>query len=289
MVIPSRWMAGGHGMDDFRVDMLSSGKIDQIVDYPVSKEVFPGVEIKGGICFFLWDKSHHGQAAVTTVRGESTTGPISRNLGEFDVFVRDHQSVAILKKVLSHDSVKVSEGLTGVEPFKWASNFADYRDAPMPGDIPIFFVKRGKRGIGWVSRGQVEKNKDLIDTWKVLIPKAGSDGGQKIPDSVLGKPIIAPLPSVCSGSFIFFSLGSETEAKSFKSYYVTKFFRFLVSLRKITQDAIRSTYTWVPQQSWDRTWTDDALYTKYGLTKQEIDHIEAVIRPMSLDTENADD
>lgn len=282
MVIPSRWMAGGFGMDKFRADMLSSGKLKELVDYPVSKEVFPGVEIKAGICFFLWDHSHFGRANVTTVRGEKMIGPISRDLGEFDVFVRDYRAVEILKKVLAHKVPMVSEGLTAVEPFKWASNFSDYRDKPKVGDIPVYYIKNRKRGMGWVSRKQVEKNQNLIDKWKLLLPK-GYGAGETIPHQILGLPIIAPSPSVCTGSFIFFHVSSEAEVKSFNSYYATKFFRFLVSLRKITQDAIRSTYAWVPQQSWDRTWTDEELYKQYNLSKEQIDYIESVIKPMNFE------
>lgn len=272
-------------MDEFRADMLSSGKLKELVDYPVSREVFPGVEIKAGICFFLWDKSHHGTTNVTTVRGEKVIGPIARDLSEFDVFVRDHQAVEILKKVLARKAPMVSERLTGVEPFKWASNFADYREKPKRGEIPIFYAQHGKRGMGWVSRNQVEKNQHLVDSWKVLLPKAYG-AGETTPHQILGKPILAPLPSVCTGTFIFIHFNSEAEAKSFQSYYTTKFFRFLVSLRKITQDAIRSTYAWVPQQSWDRTWTDKALYKQYGLTQDQIAYIESVIKPLSVESDD---
>ena len=114
------------------------------------------------------------------------------------------------------------------------------------------------------------------------MPQAGSDGGQKIPDVVLGKPLIVPSPSVCTQSFLFFYVGSGDKAKSVQSYYVTKFFRFLISLRKITQHATHATYTWVPLQTWDRTWTDKALYKKYGLSQDQIDYIESVIKPLNL-------
>ena len=125
-------------------------------------------------------------------------------------------------------------------------------------------------------------SRPAIYQWKVMIPKAGSDGGKKIPDSVLGKPLIAELPSVCTQSYLFFYVNLEKEAQSIESYYRTRFFRFLVSLRKITQDATRSTYTWVPQQNWDIHWTDEKLYEKYGLTKDEVSYIESMIRPMDL-------
>ena len=120
---------------------------------------------------------------------------------------------------------------------------------------------------------------------QVLVPKAGSDGGQKIPDSVLGKPWLSPPPSIATQTFLAFWVASEDEARSLETYYRTKFFRHLVSLRKLTQHALRSTYSWVPVQAWNRQWTDKALYKKYGLTKEEIDYVEAVIRPMDLSTE----
>jgi site-specific DNA-methyltransferase (adenine-specific) len=132
-------------------------------------------------------------------------------------------------------------------------------------------------------RAKITKNAHLIDSWKVLTPKAGSDGGQKIPDVVLGKPLIVAPGSVCTQTFIAFWVASEAEAKSLQSYYSTRFFRFLVSLRKITQDALRGTYIWVPHQTWDRMWTDRLLYSKYGLTQSEIDYIEDVIKPMTSD------
>jgi site-specific DNA-methyltransferase (adenine-specific) len=219
------------------------------------------------------------------MRGENVIGPLPRDLREFDVFVRDHQAVAILKKILTRKMPMVSEGLTGVEPFKWASNFADYLAEPKRGFLPVYYAQHGKRGIGWVNRGQVEKNQHLIDSWKVLIPKAYG-AGVTSPHPILGKPILAPSPSVCTGTFIFFHFASETEAKSFKTYYATKFFRFLVSLRKITQDAVRGTFAWVPQQSWDRDWTDQALYKLYDLTPEQIHYIESVTKPMELKSEN---
>lgn len=282
MVVPSRWMAGGRGMDEFRADMLSCGKLAEIVDYPVSKDVFPGVEVKGGIGYFLWDKSHHGHTNVTTVRGGETIGPVPRDLSEFDVFVRDPRAIEILHKVLKHNEPSITDILTGDTPFGIATNFEGFRDKAKAGDVALHLVKQGKRLVGYVRRADIRKNVQLIDAWKVLAPKAGSDGGQKIPDVVLGKPLIASPGSVCTQTFIAFAANDETEANSINAYYSTKFFRFLVSLRKITQDALRGTYKWVPQQAWDRAWTDELLYQKYGLDKGQIAYIEEVIKPMAL-------
>lgn len=280
MVVPSRWMAGGRGMDEFRADMLSSAKLAEIVDFPVSKDVFPGVEVKGGICYFLWQKSHNGRTSVTTIRGEEVIGPVARDLGEFDVFVRDPRAVEILHKVQAKSEPSIIDILTGDTPFGIATNFDGYSNVAKAGYVALHLVRAGKRLVGYLPRTEIKKNTQLIDSWKVLTPKAGSDGGQKIPDVVLGKTIIVAPGSVCTQTFIAFWVSSETEARSLQSYYCTKFFRFLVSLRKITQDSLRGTYTWVPQQEWNRTWTDAILYEKYGLTQSEIDYIDEVIKPM---------
>lgn len=285
MVVPSRWMAGGRGMDEFRAEMLSSAKLAEIVDFPVSKDVFPGVEVKGGICYFLWEKSHSGKTQVTTVRGDEVIGPVARDLGEFDVFVRDPRAVDILHKVQAKAEPSMIDILTGDTPFGIATNFDGYSEKEKKGDVALHLVRKGKRQVGYMPRETINKNTHLIDSWKVLTPKAGSDGGQKIPDVVLGKTMIVAPGSVCTQTFIAFWVSSEAEAKSLQSYYCTKFFRLLVSLRKITQDALRGTYTWVPQQEWNRTWTDALLYEKYGLTQSEIDYVESVIKPMKVGNE----
>lgn len=280
MVIPSRWMTGGRGMGSFRNEMLTGQKLRELVDFPVSKEVFPGVEVKGGISFFLWDKAHTGLSNVTVIRGNEIMGPTPRKLDEFDVFVRDPRAVSILKKVAYKSKSSMSDLLTNDTPFGIATNFDAFRDKPQAGDIALYYVRKGKRSIGYLSKECIKKNTHLIDMWKVFTPEAGSDGGQKIPDVVLGKPVIAPPESICTQSFLAFSVSSKEEAESLKTYICTKFFRFLVSLRKLTQHALNSTYQWVPQQSWSENWTDEALYKKYGLTPEEVSYVEAVIKPM---------
>ncbi|MFC2006004.1 Eco57I restriction-modification methylase domain-containing protein [Chloroflexota bacterium] len=288
MVIPSRWLAGGRGLDEFRKEMLGSGKLTRLVDYPVSREVFPNVEVKGGICYFLWSNAYNGPCDVTIVRGDKETTS-SRQLDEFDVFVRDPIAVGILRKVLKAGEQSVTIILTADTPFGIATNFDGFHDKKRPGDVALHYVRSGKRAIGFVPRSTITKNAALIDKWKVLAPKAGSDGGQKIPDYVLGKPWLSPPPSVATQSFLAFWVANEDEARSLESYYRTKFFRHLVSLRKLTQDALRPMYSWVPIQAWNRQWTDEALYEKYGLTSKESDYIEAVIRPIDDIMESDDE
>ncbi len=287
MVIPSRWMASGLGLSEFRRTMLADTRIRELVDYPNAAEVFPSVGINGGACYFLWDSMHDGACNVTMVWGGDTIGPATRSLGEFDILIRDSRAIPILRKVLARAEPSINTILARDKEFGWTSNFGGFHESQRPGDIPLYFIRSMKRGVGFIGLDAVAKSTHLIDTWKLLVPKVGSgrEREKSGTDLVLGPPLVAPSPSVCTQSFLFFYVESEEEADSVRSYYATRFFRFLVSLRKITQDATHSTYLWVPMQTWDRTWTDAELYAKYGLTEVEIAFIESMIRPMELSDE----
>jgi site-specific DNA-methyltransferase (adenine-specific) len=280
MIIQSRWMAGGLGLNEFRATMLADTRIRKLVDFPDPSEVFPGVEIKGGVCYFLWDRDHPGMCEVTLRRGSEVVGPAERHLGQYDVFVRDTRALAILERVLSKNENSIIEILAADKEFGMTSNWSDFRQKAKSGDIDFHYNVKGDRRIGGIARSKVPKSDHLIDHWKVLVPKAGSDGGQKLPEIVLGTTLIAAPPSVCTQTYLFFYVSSKKKAESIQSYVRTRFVRFLVSLRKMTQDATRSTYTWVPQQTWDRVWTDAELYKKYGITKEEQAYIETMVKEM---------
>lgn len=281
MVIPSRWMAGGRGLDKFRKAMLGDRRMRELVDYPVASDVFSGVEIKAGVCYFLWAAAHEGECKVTTIRGGEILGPVQRKLAEWDVFVRDVRALSILRKVLDGGESSINTILTRDTTFGLASNFDGFHEKERSDDVPLNYIRRMKRSTGYIDRKEITKNAHLIDTWKVLVAKA-SHGGDTLPNQILGKPLISPSPSVCTQSFLLFHIGSRKAAASLQSYYTTRFFRFLVSQRKITQDASHSTYIWVPIQKWDRTWTDDELYEKYDITKKEQAYIESQVREMNL-------
>lgn len=285
MIIPSRWLAGGRGMDEFRKQMLTDGHLSHLVDYTKMSTAFPGVDFEGGVQYFLYDSKYSGKCEYTLFQGETEYPAVKRNLGAHDIFIRDHFAVGILEKVLSRKEPSISEILTNREPFKMESNFREFNKTKKDGEISIHYTDKGKRGIGFIARDRIEKNVNLIDKWKVFVPKAYGERGA-IPSMVLGKPMVSGPASVCTGSYLFFYCDSEQEAKCIMTYYSTKFFRFLVSLRKITQDAFRSMYSWVPQQAWDEIWTDEILYQKYGLNTAEIEYIEAVIRPMDIGVED---
>ncbi len=280
MIIPSRWMASGLGLREFRADMLADRRIRKLVDYPDADEIFPGPEIKGGVCYFLWDRDNKGPCDVTLIRGEEEYGPVERNLNEFDVFVRDDRALKILHRVLEKGEPSLVDMLAVDKEFGMTSNFSEYEPDKRPGTIAIYAAKQGKRVQGWIERASITKSENLIDKWKTLIPQAGSDGGKQLPDVVLGRPWVVAKPSVCTQTYLFIYLDSKAQAESAESYVRTRLFRFLVSLRKISQHATRSTYQWVPQQSWDREWTDEELFTKYGITEDEQAYIVEMIKEM---------
>ena len=280
MVVPSRWLAGGRGLDEFRAQMLNSGHLRNLTDFTDSGEAFPGVQIKGGVCYFLWEAAYSGPCNVIRIDGGVENLQPNRLLGEFDIFVRDERALGILRKVLAKKEPSILELVSGDTPFGIATNFDEWSEKRGSGLITLHLIDKGKRTVGFMKRGDIRKNAAVIDAWKVLVPKAYG-AGESFPHQILGKEIVAAPPSACTQSYLTVSpFQSERAALSFASYYRSRFCRFLVSLRKITQDALRSTYTWVPQQAWNRTWTDELLYEKYGVTKKEAAFIESMIRPM---------
>jgi site-specific DNA-methyltransferase (adenine-specific) len=286
MVIPSRWLAGGRGMEDFRQTMLTNKHITRFVDYTKTTTPFPGaVDFEGGIGYFLWERDRVGECEYTLVLGDEELPTAIRKLDEFDIFVRDTRAVGIIKKVIPLNEPSMRGLVSGDTPFGLATNFNDFAEKPSKGSIKLFLSLNQKRVVKWIKDSVVTKNRQLIPAWKLFLPKAYGERGA-IPANVLGPSIIASPGSICTQTYVVCGpFGDESEAVSCDAYLRTRFARFLVSLRKITQDLPRGTYSWVPQQRWDRKWTDAALYKKYKLDKDEIAFIESMIRPMDSDDE----
>jgi site-specific DNA-methyltransferase (adenine-specific) len=285
MVIPSRWMAGGRGLGEFRAEFLGDRRVRTLVDYENAKDVFPTVGIGGGACYFLWDRENPGLCECVYHRNGATIGPYPRALDEFDVFVRDKRAVDILHKVLATGERPFEELVSGDTPFGLATNFSDYaRDVvPKSGQVRLYANVGTTRVCGAMARETINKNSHLIDVWKLFLPVAGSGRERERSgvDLVLGPSILGEPGSVCTQTYLVAGpLNSKAETESVESYLRTRLARFLVSLRKPAQHVFRGMYRWVPVQLWDRTWTDADLYKKYGITKDEIALIESMIRPM---------
>jgi site-specific DNA-methyltransferase (adenine-specific) len=221
--------------------MLNSGHLRHLTDFTDSGSAFPGVQIKGGICYFLWDGHHSGTCNVTRISDGTELAQKDRSLDEFDVFIRDERALSILRKVLAKKERSVLDLISGDTPFGIATNFADWSEKDGAGKIPLHLINHGKRCIGYVKRDLIQKNVAALDSWKVLVPK-GYGAGESSPHQILGKEIVAPPPSACTRTYLVVApFPNEEAARSFASYYRTRLFRFLVSLWKITQDALRST------------------------------------------------
>jgi site-specific DNA-methyltransferase (adenine-specific) len=286
MVIPSRWMSSGRGLEEFRRKILNDTRIRDVVDFLDTTAVFPKIQNQGGVCYFNWDRDHPGLCRFSLRHPSGAIETADRVLNEFDVLVRDNRALPILRKVLAAETEFV-DGLASADtPFGLASNFSGWkREISAKVRLKFLHLVLGKRQWDFVSDDVVNKNRQVIHKWKVFVPLAGS-GGSAIPDHVLGLPEIGGPSSVCSQTFRYCGpFESRKEAESFAAYFRARFFRFLVRLRKNSQNTYRDTYKWVPQQTWDREWTDKELYKKYKLTKEEIEFIESMIRPMEGDDE----
>lgn len=276
-IIPSRWFAGGKGLDSFRNMMLHNRHIKELYDYPNAEDCFPGVEIAGGVCYFIMDLNYEGKCKITTILQDEYSS-MDRYLDETDIFVRWNKGIPILRKVKNRNETTISEIASARKPFGLATNFKDFDNHNNPDKYKIYSSSQtGNREIGYVEKTLISKGHEYINKWKVLMPKAyrlgsATDGGTI-------HPIIAEPGSVCTETFIVLkSFNTEKEANNFAKYIKTRFFRFLVLLHKLTQDATAKVYSFVPDLNMSQEWTDEKLYDRYDITPAEQRFIESLIK-----------
>jgi len=283
MIIPSRWFAGGKGLDDFRDAMLHDHRISHLVDYPKLYDGFPGVKIRGGVSYFLWDRDHSGPCSVQTMwDGEPLGPPMQRRLDAYDVLVRRNEAVSILDKVRAYriggkPEPTLDERVSSRKPFGFPTNF---HGGSSPKALKRPVKLHGSQRISWVSRSDIQHNVEWIDDWKVLMT-AVQGTSAAVETKFLSNPIIARPGEACTETYLVAGrFNNEQSARRYAAYLRTRFVRFLVSLRKSTQHANRSVYAFVPDIPLNRNWTDEKLYERYGVTKDEIGFIESLVHPM---------
>ncbi len=284
MIIPSRWFSGGKGLDDFRKEMLNDMRIRKVIDYPDSTECFPGVDLSGGVCYFLWERDSSGDCEVTTVIGGKHS-IMKRPLHEkvADTFIRYNEAVSILHKIATYQEESFSKYVSSRNPFGFTTKFKHYEKKEFPGSVKFFTYGN----VGYVKRSQILQNQDWVDKYKVFISKAY---GERIATSywVTGKPFLGTPGTCCSETYLVVGpFSSEQECIYVMSYMRTRFFRFMVLLVKNTQNAPQKVYSLVPMQDFSKPWTDEELYKKYGLTEEEIAFIEKMVRPMPAEDSEA--
>ncbi|MBQ3468041.1 Eco57I restriction-modification methylase domain-containing protein [Candidatus Saccharibacteria bacterium] len=308
LIIPTRWFSGGREnlVGNFRKYMLNNRKLKSLVVFSDPKDVFPNVEVKGGVCYYLNDRSYNGDCKYTLnyrIGSLAEKESLKRDLGQFDVLVREPIISDVVQKVLDvnhKDGDKVVESIISNDtPFGISSNpkgakkkqnaITVFDDAATSHDVKLFYIERSKRKTGFVKRADIKKNANDVDSFKVFIP-GGYGAGEGFPHQILGVPEYGGSKSVCSQSYLYASFGSAVEAKNFIKYLETRFFRALVLARKIAQSAPRKSYRFVPLQDFsassDIEWNasiehiENQLYEKYKLSKSEVEYIHRIIKKM---------
>lgn len=300
MIIPARWFAGGKGLDEFRESMLTDNRLRSIDDFLSASDVFPGVGLKGGVCYFLWDREHPGSCRVATHFKDWPVSTASRSLLEegADVFIRFNEGLSILKKVMAAENGKAASLLlpenkrfdqlvSSRKPFGLETTFKG-KATKRTGDVLVY--QNG--GTGYIARNSVSTGTELIDKWKIYVGRAAPGTGNRdtYPHKIISTPFVGEPGSISSETYLCIGpFDSKSEAENALAYLTCRLTRLLILLHKPSQDTTRKVYTFVPTQAWSRRWTDEDLYAKYGITASEIEFIEKVVRPMDLGGDAEDD
>lgn len=291
MIIPARWYSGGKGLDSFRKKILNDKRISIIHDFPETEDCFPGLNIRGGVCYFLWERDYLGECKVYNhIRKKVHIMMRPLYKPGIPIFIRYNKALSIVEKVRSFNEPTMENIVMPRNVFGIPSNFKLYSKAPNnKHSIKLFIgdrsIKKITDRIVYIDAAHIKKNKNLVQNIKVIVSKA-SPGGDEYPHAIFTKPIIAQQNSVCTETYLVVSVFKTlNEARNMVSYMCTRFFRFLVALIKNTQNISKDCFALVPQINMDIYWTDEKLYKKYGLTKEEVKFIESMIRPMEPNDE----
>lgn len=280
MIIPARWYAGGKGLNDFREMMLSDKHMKNLVDYESSKDCFAGVNIAGGICYFLRDREYNGDCEITNVVSTGNT-IAKRPLDEFPILIRSNLAVSIVHKIIDSGVDVWSNHAYPRNPFGFATNYRGREDR-RKNDIEIL----SSVGFRYVDRSEVKKNTDIIDHYKILIGRLVPSNGELDVDPKDGYKVITDTRIIGPGQInteTYLDIGvfkTEQEALNFEKFLKSKLPRFLLRQAISSLNVTRECFRFVPCEDFTEEWTDERLYKKYGLTEEEIAFVESTIRPM---------
>lgn len=281
MIIPSRWFAGGMGLDDFRATMLKNKHIKKLVDWTNAKDCFPTLSIGGGVCYFLYDKTFEGPTEIINIHNgiEKT---LTRNLNEFgDVFVRYNEAIEILRKIRQKKENTFEDCVTSLAPFGIDSKERGHKEKK---DHDLLL--HSSEGISYIEKSKVTTGSNYIDKYKIMISKVTSEHAGE-PDKngqykVLSTTKIINPGEVCTFSYFLAGVSeSKNETENILSYMKTKFFRFLLLLSVSSINLSKDKFRFVPKQDFSKSWNDKKLYEKYELNQEDILYIEGIIKEMA--------
>jgi len=282
MICPSRWFAGGKGLDEFRVSMLKDKRIKEIYDFMSSKDCFPGVNIAGGVNYFLWERDYSGDCKITNCSASSEPITATRALDEFPVFIRDNRAISIIHKFLKSDDPSLANNTFTRNPFGFVSKDRGSNTPSSDNDVRLI----SSAGVGFVPRENVLKNKDQIDKFKVTIGKIVPANGEVDTDPNDGykvtttSRILNPGEIHTESYLLLHGFDKYEEAHNFATYMALKFPRFMMKHTLSSMNISTQNFMFVPFLDYSKTWTDEELYKRYGLTDTEIDYVEKIIRPL---------
>jgi site-specific DNA-methyltransferase (adenine-specific) len=276
MIMPAKWFSGGRGLDQFRDNMLHDDRTSKLIDYADANVCFPGVDIAGGICYFLWDKCYHGTCEFTNIH-QSEVVTHKRALDCNGPFVRYNKALSITEKVAAFGEDNLSSHVSSQKPF----GLRTYVKQEKTVDLLLRF----NGGKGPFPLEKVEVGIEWIDKWKVIMSYLTYDHAG-LPDKdgkrrIFSTMEVLPPATICTETYLLVDVfESEEEARNLLIYLKTKFARFLVSQIATTQHISKSSFGMLPVQDFTKVWDDSALYEKYGLTQDEIKFIDSMIKPM---------
>ena len=275
MIIPARWYSGGKGLDSFRDTMIKDKRVTHLVDYFDSTECFPGVDISGGVCYFLWERDREGDCQVESHLNKKIT-KTQRPLLEkgANTFIRFNEAVNILRKVKKFNENSFETIVSERRPFNLDTNIK------LSDEKKDNFIKcHAYPKEGYINKNKINKNLQLVNKYKVFIAKAYGERGN-FPYLVTAKPFLGKKNSCCTETYLLIGpMDEEKIANNVISYMNTKFFRFMVLLKKNTQNAPKGVYSHVPIQNFSNSYDDKKLFKKYDLSNKEINFIENMVRP----------
>lgn len=289
-IIPSRWYAGGKGLDEFRHEMLNDIHIQELDDFIHPEEVFPDTNNRGGVCYFLRNTDYDNMSLKVNVISHEGEGRISKAIRDIktrnlDIFVRSSQAITILDKVIPDTTVEtMTEHISPRKPFGIDGNFIKtdgFHKSAKKLSNPLKCYGKAK-SVGYIEKSLIHSHIEWIDEWKVFLPYANNIGTELNDDNQ--NTFVAKPGSVCTETFLVAGADlnlNKATAYHLAGYLKTRFARFLLSLAKISQHGTSKTYRFVPVQDFSRPWSDANLYAKYGLTEEEIAYIESTIKPMT--------
>ena len=275
MIIPSRWFSGGKGLDDFRKEMLSDKRIRKLVDYENFKDIFPGVDLAGGACYYLWERDYNGICEITNFNKEVLSTK-KRYLDEYEFFVRQNMAVEIINKITQTTKLFLNDKVSSRKPFGLPTNYEPQNDG-----IPCWFIQR--IGLKYACKDDIYDNKGYLNKWKLLAPKAPIAGQTDFSKPVAfyyeGNTRIAKPGECCTESFIILgAFDTEKEILSFRSYIFTKTIRFLLLQTVVSQDVTRKNFCFIPDLiHYSGTYTDKQLCNMWKITPKEWDYIDSRI------------